>query len=449
MYVSLEKLPPADELQSLREEFMQAMTLTLEDFYHTGPLIVVPESDRGYMPVKDESGAWLDVNLWRSYFGPGYKRGNAELFVKVGEWLEDRFPGAKVYYGHDVDDQNVTQFDLAARNELLDLYHASLGIEIKISESDRARPARVLRETDEWLKDPFNESFMFQEPMAILEQFASGGEFHVGKVLTSLTALSTWYGSKGIIETSTAKSSEQLCWSFWFDSFYNTIMRSSFEQGKKKKPPLLGRLLGQKHVDKPRISFHEEGLLLAKAFALGLVEQGEAIGRDSFVGLTEGWFYATNQTTLTPFLLKCFATWKNLTLPSEFSFVLVAPYEELVQELTSGPDEIRAALVKACDYHLYRSKDDTDDESYEFSNPVYAVYPVEILFFLRIRQILGLTNPEVDHPLLDSPLGKLPSSSCSMDPSLDPIRERIKRDFPTPDLSHEDAHKAQRPDFVL
>ncbi len=426
MYVRLDKLPPAQELQSLRDEFMQAMTLTLEDFYHTGPLIVVQEDDRVYMPVKDESSAWLNVNLWRSYFGPGYKRGHPELFVKAAEWLEQRLPAAEAYYGHDVDDENVSRFDGPAREELLDLYYGR----VKVSASDRARPAKILVETVEWLNDPFNESFMFEQPMAIVREFASGGEFHIGKLLTSMNSLSTWYASKGIIELSTTNSSEHLCRSFWFDSFYNTMMRASFERGKKDKGPLLGRLLGLKHVNQPRLSFHDQGLLLAKALALGLIDEGEAIGRDSFVGLNEGWFYGIGQTSLTPFVMKAFARWKNLSLPPEFSFELPEAYEELVLELTSGPDQIRAALVNVCDYHLSRSKDDTDDETYEFSNLVYAVYPVEILFVFRIREILGLVNPEVDHPLLSSPLGKLPGSSCSMDPSLHPIRDRIKRDFP-------------------
>ena len=125
MYVRLDQpLPPA-VAQSLREEFMQATGLALEDFYHpTGPLIVVDEEDRPYMPVKDETSFWLNVNLWRNYFGPGYNRGNAELFVAVAEWLEQQLPGAEVYYGHDVDDENVSRFDEPARKELLELYRS-------------------------------------------------------------------------------------------------------------------------------------------------------------------------------------------------------------------------------------------------------------------------------------------------------------------------------------
>jgi hypothetical protein len=43
---------------------------------------------------------------------------------------------------------------------------------------------------------------------------------------------------------------------------------------------------------------------------------------------------------------------------------------------------------------------------------------------------LGLRNPDVDHPLLNTPLGKLPETKCSLNASLAPILERIKKDYP-------------------
>jgi len=124
MYVRLDELPSAEELESLRHEFMQAMSLAADDFYFEGPLMVVSESDYKYMPVKDGRSSWLGVNVWRSYFGPEYRRGNPELFVKIAEWLERKLPGAEIYYGHDVDDENISLFDQTTRENLLKLYHS-------------------------------------------------------------------------------------------------------------------------------------------------------------------------------------------------------------------------------------------------------------------------------------------------------------------------------------
>ena len=122
MYVKLKRLLEAEELECLRREFMQAMELTAEDFYVDGPLTVVPAEDHKYMPEKEAEAAWLEVNLWKAYYGPGYERGNPELFVSCAEWLEQRLTGARLYYGHDVGDENVSLFDRAARESLLAHY---------------------------------------------------------------------------------------------------------------------------------------------------------------------------------------------------------------------------------------------------------------------------------------------------------------------------------------
>ena len=294
------------------------------------------------------------------------------------------------------------------------------------------QPKKVLDEIAAWVSDPFNEKFSFREPLETLKEFAADRELDPGQVLVSLTSLSNWYASIGIVEIFAGKPTDHLCDSFWCDFFYNTIMKSSFEKAKsQKKGSWLGAMLGLKHQQpKPRIQFSDQGLLLAKAFALGLVAEGEEIGRDAIIGLKDGRFYGLDQDKLTPFVLSVFAKWKNIPLPpEEFPFVIPDGYRELLQNLTASADEIRPAVVKACDFHLSRSKEHTDEETYEFADPVYAIYPVEILFVFRIRQILGLSNPEVDHPLLNSPLGKLSGSECSISPSLKPILQKIEKDY--------------------
>ena len=44
--------------------------------------------------------------------------GETGFFIKCASWLESRIPGCQIYYGHDVNDENVSLFDDSARDRL-------------------------------------------------------------------------------------------------------------------------------------------------------------------------------------------------------------------------------------------------------------------------------------------------------------------------------------------
>jgi len=67
---------------------------------------------------------------------------------------------------------------------------------------------------------------------------------------------------------------------------------------------------------------------------------------------------------------------------------------------------LEEALLTACDAHMKYSKC-TQVDLVEFDLPSDILYPVEILAVLRLRETRGLTNPEIDHPLLKTPVGRL------------------------------------------
>jgi hypothetical protein len=114
---------PLSEFQlcRLRELFLAENHLGEEDFYVGGPLIAVRHPDEGPMPVRDEGSLWLNANLYRAYFGPGYERGDVELLTRCAAWLESNIPEGEVWYGHDVDDENLRPFGPAERRALLSL----------------------------------------------------------------------------------------------------------------------------------------------------------------------------------------------------------------------------------------------------------------------------------------------------------------------------------------
>ena len=73
---------------------------------------------------------------------------------------------------------------------------------------------------------------------------------------------------------------------------------------------------------------------------------------------------------------------------------------------TEDLEALETALLAACDFHMERSKL-SEVDIYEFGMAEDVLYPVEILALLRLRQTRGLTNPVIDHPLMQTPIGPL------------------------------------------
>ena len=79
---------------------------------------------------------------------------------------------------------------------------------------------------------------------------------------------------------------------------------------------------------------------------------------------------------------------------------------------TTDMDEAAQTLCQLCNLHVqYSNPFSADDErdhliGFEFDTPIRAIWPTEIFAWLRLRQERGLELPEVEHPLLDQPLGR-------------------------------------------
>lgn len=73
-------------------------------------------------------------------------------------------------------------------------------------------------------------------------------------------------------------------------------------------------------------------------------------------------------------------------------------------------EKFREIVLQVCDVHLERiaiTDKEFDSQEFDFNSPYEALYPVEILFVLRLREMIGLTNPEIDHPLMNTPYANI------------------------------------------
>lgn len=99
-------------------------------------------------------------------------------------------------------------------------------------------------------------------------------------------------------------------------------------------------------------------------------------------------------------------------------------------------------LLSGCDTHIERialTEREDDSGNFEFASVFLAVHPTEILAVLRLREMLGLTNPaEIDHPLMQTPYaaitclpGEVTERDELLDNFLNVVRERDPHVLPS------------------
>lgn len=115
LLVQLERPIPVDDVDDVRRSFVTEVEAEADEFY-TIPL--VPLSYDKLPRNVPRSGYWYDVGITEPYYGPGYERGDIRRMTRFAEWLEGRFPGAQVWYGHEADEHNLTIFDHSMRQRL-------------------------------------------------------------------------------------------------------------------------------------------------------------------------------------------------------------------------------------------------------------------------------------------------------------------------------------------
>jgi len=75
-----------------------------------------------------------------------------------------------------------------------------------------------------------------------------------------------------------------------------------------------------------------------------------------------------------------------------------------------NPQVLMPWLLAACDRHTQESRCDAEKNAHDFGDQSLTRTPIEILMIFRLRQLMGLANPVVDHPLMESPFDCLPET---------------------------------------
>lgn len=83
---------------------------------------------------------------------------------------------------------------------------------------------------------------------------------------------------------------------------------------------------------------------------------------------------------------------------------------------------LASALTEAADYHVRNITTRQRKGIAEFGRRPEDIFPAEILAVYRVREWLGLPTPPIDHPLLQTPVARVPAS---LPPVHDEILDRV------------------------
>jgi hypothetical protein len=181
--------------------------------------------------------------------------------------------------------------------------------------------------------------------------------------------------------------------------------------------------------DKEFAATHDTALALASAIALrddALADWCGALLAREFahpVFLTD-W----EHSPVFQFLTWMYALWRGVTIDAHHAPVgSFGVYGQVIANWGDDAAQV-CALHKACEYHCAQAiPDETEQIMPEFTDPPYIVFPGEILAILRVREELIGRRVEIDHPLMNSPLGTVPPTIPKLhDPLIEQFKARVQ-----------------------
>ena len=142
----------------------------------------------------------------------------------------------------------------------------------------------------------------------------------------------------------------------------------------------------------------------------------------------DGWGKGTNDA----FLIFLFS--QAFGIPTHYRPVnpLIPEYRGLLDNWrTEDKAAFQRTMHAAAEFHISRSKDGTDKNTYEFEKDFDRVFPAELLAVQALRRRDGLSEFEAGHALIDAPWGVIRDlPAAKPHPLAVAVEARLKRDYP-------------------
>lgn len=204
---------------------------------------------------------------------------------------------------------------------------------------------------------------------------------------------------------------------------------------------------GEKPYDSSR--FEAIGLCLSSCLAFGWNNIAKKLGNVTLQMLPLAAYtdanpflkasYHPNRRCFPWFVIKLFADWTGQKLKEPLPrHPYPSPvYDEMLDCWREpDPEKLIEPFLAVCDWHTHECMYTASMEpskDLDFSSDPYMGWPVEIHMLYRLRESLGLTNPQsLDHPLMQTALATyLPPQPFPDDILLKRITEKALLEYPT------------------
>jgi hypothetical protein len=175
---------------------------------------------------------------------------------------------------------------------------------------------------------------------------------------------------------------------------------------------------------------------MAMYFILGQIDEGKYMGYMTHAALNQTFqlqlSYEEQHRRCHAFMLRLFADWRGDAKHDWPSFAYEKPLYEEILAIWREPDSevLKPWLLAACDRHSHEAKPDTEKVFYDCSR--FLRTPLEILLLFRLRELIGLSNPVLDHPLMEAPFERFPDTPPPYVPDALMLGtlERMRQDWP-------------------
>lgn len=272
-------------------------------------------------------------------------------------------------------------------------------------------PAKEIPKLQKWLVN--HRELVFERNLGNVRGDLQSPIIDWISILVRFGPLAAWHGKVGLIEVHTSGSWNEIAGSCEYHYWIERI-RGSFPRRAAPRPIPMNLALVLAHG-------LAAGFKARANWAGGVLLQSTA---DPSV-LFSSW----DHFPIIGFMARLFAIYSGKCIDCSKQPMATTPaYEAILQAWDEGGQQLEAAIVSACDYH--QNQTDPNNDFHQFGSAPYVAYAPEILAIYAVRKELGLETPQVDHPLLQSPLAKSPDPFPEYhDELLDAVAARYHEQF--------------------